>query len=304
MLMISAQPQTVEDVQSEIVKWLGPSTEELEEPPCTFSITEKESGLKIFISSAWHEDLKVQLVDRCLQMELKQKKLSLDLASFRVWTELAADRLCFKIYLDPNLNHWLVESLLKDFRETKHPAFCARMLRVVAELDEDLPSNLIEEVTSAPTDQLVLLEALSSVEWVKELTAQNPILEAKLRGLELRQEILQKAGGVLTSEEVADLLGVSRQAVDKRRSANQLLALTQGRRGYQYPGFQFEDGKALAGLDKVLANLEALDPWMQLRFFTSPNERLSGRTPLEVLRKGRIDDVVQVASGFGEQGAL
>ena len=116
-----------------------------------------------------------------------------------------------------------------------------------------------------------MLEALSSAPWVKEARHKlDPILEAKLRGLELRQEMLKKSGGALTSEKVAEVLNISRQAVDKRRAANQLLALTQGRRGYSYPSFQFEDGKTLSGLDQVLAKLNALDPWMQLSLFTPP----------------------------------
>lgn len=175
---------------------------------------------------------------------------------------------------------------------------------MVAGLEDDLTTALIEAATAAPTDQLVMLEALSSAPWVKELAANDPILEAKLRGLEVRQEMLKKSGGALTSEKVAEVLKISRQAVDKRRAANQLLALTQGRRGYSYPSFQFEDGKTLSGLDRVLETLNALDPWMQLSFFTTPHERLSGKAPLDVLRKGRIEDVVSVASGYGEQGAI
>ena len=131
------------------------------------------------------------------------------------------------------------------------------------------------QATAAPTDRLVLLEALGSAPWASELAAEDPILAAKLRGLELRKDMLKIAGGALTSERVAEVLNVSRQAVDKRRAANQLLALTQGKRGYSYPGFQFGDGKTLKGLEEVLANLRSLDPWMQLRFFTSPHERLN-----------------------------
>jgi hypothetical protein len=119
-----------------------------------------------------------------------------------------------------------------------------------------------------------------------------------------KQEMLEASGGALTSEQVAEVLGISRQAVDKRRASNQLLALTQGRRGYSYPNFQFDDGKTVDGLEEVLGELSALDPWMQLAFFTSANERLGGSAPLEKLQKGHKDEVKAVANGFGEQGAL
>jgi len=43
---------------------------------------------------------------------------------------------------------------------------------------------------------------------------------------------------------------------------------------------------------------------MQLRFFTSPHERLGNETPIEALRSGKVNDVVRVAGGYGEQGAI
>jgi hypothetical protein len=303
MLTVSAQPDTVEDVQTEIQKWFG-SRSSTQEPPCTFSRKPKESALNIFISHGAHDDLKVQMVERCLHMQMKQKKLSLNLARFRIWTEFVDDRLCFKIDRDPDVEHWLVTSLLRDLSETRHPAFFSRMFRVVKGLETDLTSERIDEATAAPTDQLVLLKALSSTSWASELSSEDPVLAAKLRGLELRRDMLKTSGGALTSERVAEVLDVSRQAVDKRRASGQLLALTQGKRGYSYPGFQFEDGKTLKGLEEVLANLRSLDPWMQLRFFTSPNERLHQKSPIEVLRKGKFEEVVAVASTYGEQGAL
>jgi hypothetical protein len=303
MLTVSAQPDTVEDVQSEIQKWFGTGPKK-QESLCTFARTPEQSGLNIFISHRVHDDLKVHMAERCLHFQIKQKKLSLNLARFRIRTAFEDERLCFKIDHDPDQDSWLVTSLLKGFSDTRYPAFCSRMLRVVRELESDLTSDRIDEATAAPTDQLVLLQALSSAPWASELVAEDPILAAKLRGLELRKDMLKIAGGALSSERVAEILDISRQAVDKRRGANQLLALTQGKRGYSYPGFQFEDGKTLKGLEDVLSKLRSVDPWMQLRFFTSPHERLNLKRPMDVLQKGKIEDVVTIANSYGEQGAI
>jgi hypothetical protein len=149
-----------------------------------------------------------------------------------------------------------------------------------------------------------MLEAVSSAPWVAELVADDPFLAAKLRGVELRRQMLKSAGGTLTAENVAELLGISRQAIDKRRSSNSLLALTQGKRGYSYPSFQFQEGKTVPGLEEVLGELSSLDSWMQLNFFTSPNERLDGKTPIKALQNGLIEEVKGVARVYGEQGAL
>jgi hypothetical protein len=43
---------------------------------------------------------------------------------------------------------------------------------------------------------------------------------------------------------------------------------------------------------------------MQLRFFTSPHERLGNENPIGALRSGRVNEVVKVASVYGEQGAM
>ncbi len=301
MYTYSAKPSTIEEVQTTIENWFG--TRYKEAKP-TFSLGSARTGLDVLISHSARHELRVEIIERCLLFQVKQTRLNLDLEGFLLRSAYKDEKLRLRIERDPELEHRMLVSILKQFRNTKHPAFCARILRAVKDLETDLTSTSIDEATAAPTDNLVMIEALSSAPWVSELAAQDPIVAAKLRGFELRQQMLKKADGVLSSGKVAALLKLSRQAVDKRRAANQLLALTQGRRGYSYPSFQFEDGKTLNGLEEVLRNLTALDPWMQLRFFTSPHERLGNKTPIEALRNGRVDHVVSAASGYGEQGAM
>jgi hypothetical protein len=43
---------------------------------------------------------------------------------------------------------------------------------------------------------------------------------------------------------------------------------------------------------------------MQLWFFTSPDERLYQKSPIEILRKGKFEEIVAVASAYGEQGPM
>jgi hypothetical protein len=301
MSTYSAEPSTIEEVQTTIENWFG--TRYKEATPA-FSLKSKHAGLDVFISHSAHHDLKVEIIERSLLFQVKHTRLNLNLEGFLIRSAYKDEKLCLRIERDPELENRLLVSVLKQFRNTKHPAFCTRILRAVKDLEADLTSTSIEEATAAPTDNLVMLEALSSASWVSELAAQDPIVASKLRGFELRQDMLKKAEGVLSSGKVAELLELSRQAVDKRRAANQLIALTQGRRGYSYPSFQFEDGKTLDGLEEVLRNLSALDPWMQLRFFTSSHERLGNKTPIEALRSGRANDVVRAASAYGEQGAM
>jgi hypothetical protein len=235
---------------------------------------------------------------------MKDTRLKLNLAKFHVSTEVEGDKFCLNIEPDPEPEHRFLSWALRGIAETKHPAFQSRILRAFINLERSLPGTTIEQATGAPTDFLVALEALSSAPGTSQLMADDPLLAAKIRGVKRKKQMLEISGGALSSEQAAEVLGISRQAVDKRRSSNQLLALTQGRRGYSYPSFQFEDGKTIRGLEETLAQLKSLDPWMQMVFFTSPNERLGGKTPIESLQNGLVEEVARVASGYGEQGAL
>jgi hypothetical protein len=301
MLSYSAQPETVEEVQAAIQKWLG-GKDKNSSRWFSFSRIPHKTALRVSICHP-APDVKVEMNERCLLFECKTHKLNLNLEKFLVRTAFQDKRFCLDIDRDPAPEHHFLIAILRQFSQTKYPAFYTRILRAVRSLEDDLPNTLINEATAAPTDHMVMLEALSSAPWAAGLAEDDPLLAAKLRGLYRRQEVVRAAGGALTSEQVAEILGLSRQAVDKRRSSNQLLAFTQGRRGYSYPGFQFDEGKTLSGLENVLEALRPLDPWMQLNFFTSPIERLGGKTPIELLRDGKVNDVISAASTYGEQGA-
>lgn len=302
MLTVSEHPETLDQVQETIQTWLGRFGGH--EAPFTFSRGSGASDLLCcFVSHNW-SDLKLKMVQQWVFFELRETCLKLNLDRFLVTTAVEGERFCLNIEQGPAPDHRFLSWALQEISATKHPAFQSRILRAFINLEEDLPSTIIEEATGAPTDFLVALEALTSVSGTSQLIADDPLLAAKIRGLKRKKEMLEISGGTLSSEQVAEVLGISRQAVDKRRSSNQLLALTQGRRGYSYPSFQFEDGKSIAGLEDVLAQLKALDPWMQMVFFTSPNERLDGKAPIETLKLGLIEEVMRAASGYGEQGAL
>jgi hypothetical protein len=57
-------------------------------------------------------------------------------------------------------------------------------------------------------------------------------------------------------------------------------------------------------LEDVLRALATLDPLMQLVFCSNSNERLDGRSPIEALRQGELEQVLGIAKAYGEQGAV
>lgn len=199
---------------------------------------------------------------------------------------------------------WLEEIRLALEREAPiMQVFLQRALRAVlafSELSEDSVAN----AAAARSDLEVLLRALSSGELLKELQSVEPLAQAFVRGIDAKRRLLEEHGGTLTANEVAKTLGISRQAVEKRRQARKLLGLDTGRHGYRYPVWQFTGSGTLPGLEEVLNVLAPHDEWMQTAFFVSENQRLSNRTPLEMLKThDDLNSVLNAAEAYAEHGA-
>jgi hypothetical protein len=131
----------------------------------------------------------------------------------------------------------------------------------------------------------------------------DPLARARTRGVLAQREMLDVDGPPMSVAEVAEHLRISRQAVDKRRQAGKLLAVSVGSRSWLYPRWQFAETGILSGLEAVLRVLAPHPPWACLRFFVSGNHRLGGKRPLDLLREGRVEKVLKAAKGFGEHGA-
>jgi len=172
----------------------------------------------------------------------------------------------------------------------------APLVRTVVDATADIP----EEQLRTPEVLSMLLDRLAD----ELLPSSDPLAIARLRGRVAMRDVLSREGGALTATQVAEVLGISRQAVDKRRKGGQLLALTLPKRGLLYPAWQFsESGATLPGFVEVLGALGDHDEWAEARFFLNGNDRLGGRPPLDALREGDLDAVLEAARGFGEHGA-
>jgi hypothetical protein len=182
--------------------------------------------------------------------------------------------------------------------------FFERAFDAVIQIGQMLPATALEETATANNNVLLMLRALQRPEILPELERYEPLASPFLQGLQAQQELLKEAGGLMSTEQVAELLGVSRQAVDKRRVNGKLIAIAQGGRGVGYPTCQFANRRSVTGLDHVLEALSGLDPWMQLTFLVSPNLQLGGRKPIDLMRKGELGLVLEAADCFGEHGAM
>ena len=146
-----------------------------------------------------------------------------------------------------------------------------------------------------------LFDILEALTLAKEES--DPLLKVKLKGLEVKKKLLSQHGEPLSSQDIANLLNMSRQAVDKRRQNNKLLGLLLGRRGYLYPSWQFKDGNTLSGWESTLAVLTEISPWGKLQFMLSGDASLDDKTPLECLKAGETERVIAAAKAYGKQVA-
>lgn len=112
----------------------------------------------------------------------------------------------------------------------------------------------------------------------------TPLSPAAARVLENRSILLAEAGEMMSSPQVAALLGIPRPAVDTRRAARRLLALKIGS-DWRYPVFRFEGDEPLAGLDEVLATMDDYDPWTVLDGLSARDTPMGNRPLLDVLRR-------------------
>lgn len=171
--------------------------------------------------------------------------------------------------------------------------FLTRALNALVGLTQ---SEDLVGVTSASNDYELLLSILQTPEAIAMLSSSDPLAKAKLKGLEVKQQLVLAEGGCISSEQAGNHLGISRQAVDKRRRNGKLIGLSRGKGSYLYPVWQFaSSGTTIPGLEAVLEQLSTFNPWMQVAFFLNPNLRLNNLTPLKMLKRGEIEVVVESA---------
>jgi hypothetical protein len=128
---------------------------------------------------------------------------------------------------------------------------------------------------------------------------------ALLRGIEIAESDLAAAGGAYSLEQVQRIMrGVSRQAVERRVQEGSLLAVPGPSNRRRYPTIQFNsDGTIVSGLKEIQRALDFSSPWSVLSFLANPDDHLDNARPIDVLRRGNIDLVVESARRVGSQGA-
>jgi nucleoid DNA-binding protein len=128
---------------------------------------------------------------------------------------------------------------------------------------------------------------------------------ALLRGTRIVQENLRDAGGAYDLDEVRVLMrGISRQRVQRRVEEGSLLAVPGPSNRRRYPTVQFNhDGTVVEGFKEVRDALATRNAWSLLNFLVTPDSRLGGEKPIDLLKANKVEIVVEAARRIGLQGA-
>jgi len=134
----------------------------------------------------------------------------------------------------------------------------------------------------------------------------NAFNRVRLRSIGVEEEIYGAEGGLLASSQFAKTLGLrSRQSVSSYRQTKKIFALSKRGRYFLYPAWQVHKGTLLPWLAETLSILETkkVPPMAVALFFLTPAAALDGSRPLDLLRRGKHEEVVQHAERYGEMGA-
>jgi hypothetical protein len=177
-------------------------------------------------------------------------------------------------------------------------AFRERAGHAIDQIAKSASIEILADALAASTDFGAVVRALRDPAAFPATVPLDPLTDALARGVAERENLAAKAQGLLSSEEAGRILGgISRQAVDKRRRAGQLLGVKLAN-DWRYPALQFGSaGEVVQGLADVLQVLADLSPWATLDFLLAEDDALGGLSPLEALRQGghRTEEVLRIA---------
>jgi hypothetical protein len=113
-----------------------------------------------------------------------------------------------------------------------------------------------------------------------------------------KAELIEMAGGLLTSQAVASLLNIPEQSIEERRKAGTIIAVKAGD-DHGYPACQFGLNGMVPGLSEALAVMPMRADWMRLEWLLVADDALDGLSPLESLRVGCVEEVIDIARAQG-----
>jgi hypothetical protein len=169
-----------------------------------------------------------------------------------------------------------------------------------------MTASALMRAVEAPTPAATIAQIISAAPDVG-LTQESSWSRALARGAARKQEMIQRAGGVLSSGQVAELLDISVSAVNQRKNKHRsILAVPLSGGEWGFPTRQFADGQIRKGVAEVVkAAAGEMNPWVLLSILLDPVDGEGGPTLLDRLDDDVIRaDVLNRVRTYGEHVAV
>ncbi|WP_447591063.1 helix-turn-helix domain-containing protein [Aquipseudomonas campi] len=163
-----------------------------------------------------------------------------------------------------------------------------RLLKLLTNVFQQWSEEKTSENLGALTDAELLQKLAASGSVASALSTRETRKQARRVAAKMAFfEKLAEFGGVLKSQNVANVLGVTRQTINNHIKKGTLIAIQEGN-DYLYPEFQFAGNEKLAHLEEVLGLLKNVSAEAQCTFFLNPIALEDGKTelPYVLLRDG------------------
>lgn len=179
-----------------------------------------------------------------------------------------------------------------------------RVLKLLTNVFQQWSEEKISEDLGALTDAELLQKLAASGSVAGALSTRETRKQARRVAAKIEFfEKLKEFGGVLKTQSVVNILGMTRQTVNNHVKKGTLIAIQEGN-DYLYPAFQFAGEEKLPHLEEVLKLLKNVSAEAQCTFFLNPIALDDGKLelPCVILKDGanekQLDAIKREAALF------
>ncbi len=132
---------------------------------------------------------------------------------------------------------------------------------------------------------------------------ENSFEEVKRRSIGIEAELRALEGGAISWDQFTDRLRISAAELSALIASHRIFCWPEPTLGL--PSWQIYRGGLLPALADILEVFRTKDagPYAIANFVLSESVELAGKRPLDLLRRGRVREVVAAAKRYGEMGA-
>jgi hypothetical protein len=199
-----------------------------------------------------------------------------------------------------HLTSWTRLSILSNMPATAEAKIEEPQLVDDPRKDKQVVFQLLSKFNLSPGDVAEIFAAYLLKHPADEEDLDRLRLALRCGATESQARIIAAAGGLLTSEEVAELLGYGgRQTPNNKKRSGELLAVSfPNRRGDFFPRCQFEGSHVRSWVSELLKRIP--NGWSALAFLTARYEDLNGQSWLDVLRadSSRVEELLAAADAY------